>query len=64
MISLYLTKKYHIFLVNVSLFPKSIAVGSPDFLSSRKGCHKLLLDEFIQLSLHMVDTVPAGTTVM
>ena len=36
----------------------------PDFLNSRKGKYELLLHEFIQLELHVVDTVPAGTGVM
>ena len=36
----------------------------PEFLNSRKGNHELLLDEFIQFGLRVVEMVPAGTGVM
>ena len=53
------------FVLNMIVFVLNIIVFvSPDFLSSRKGNHGLLLNEFIQLGLRVVDTVPAGTDVM
>ena len=36
----------------------------PDFLNSQKGNFGLLLNEFIQLELRVVVTVPADTGVM